>query len=60
MIMISDYHDQIFNLIVKNIEDWNNISRFILYEFLSKSSTAQKLYNLSTFMTHFYYYFNPC
>jgi hypothetical protein len=47
MISMSDYYDQIFDMIIRTMEDWNHISKSILYEFLSKPSTALKLYNMS-------------
>ena len=49
MITISDYYDEIFDMIIRTTEDWNHISKPILYEFLSKPSTAYKLFNMSKY-----------
>ena len=47
MISISDYYNQIFDMIIRTTDDWNHISKQIIYEFLSKPSTAYKLFNMS-------------
>lgn len=47
LISMSHFYESIFDMIIRRQEDWNHISKPILYEFLSKPSTALKLYNLS-------------
>lgn len=56
MISMSDFYDQIFDMIIRQKEDWMHISKPILYEFLSKPSTALKLYNMSKDYLFLYYF----
>ena len=52
MVESSEYHDDIFNLLLKVNNNLDAFPSPLVFQFLSRASTAQRLYNLSRLTRH--------